>query len=86
MKHYNRTLLDLRFKHELSKVGTVATCYAAPYHGTNAYAQEAVAKHRAISQSIREDIQDLIRTLDRQDAEVEREHQKVKALRPEDLE
>lgn len=85
MKHYQRTLLELEHKHHLSSVGAVASCCAAEYHGTKAYAQEAVAKHRAISHSIRESVAALVKELDYRDAEVERYHKELKELRLENL-
>ena len=83
MKHYHRTLLELQHKANLSQVGACASCHAAEFHGTKQYAQEAVAKHRAISRDIRHSLQQLIQQLDWYDAEVEKYHTKVVAMRPE---
>lgn len=88
MKHYHRTLLELQHKANLSQVGAYASCHAAEFHGTKQYAQEAVTKHRAISQDIRQSLKELIRELDWYDAEVESYHAKVVAMRlevPDDI-
>lgn len=88
MKLYNKTLLQLQFKADLSQTGACASCHAAEFHGTKQYAHEAVAKHRAISKDIRHSLRQLIQQLDWYDAEVEKYHTKVVAMRlevPDDL-
>lgn len=72
MKHYNKTLLELDHKVNLSQVGTCASCWAAEAHGTKEYAKQAVVKHRAISMDVRHSIDQLLRQLDRYDSEVDR--------------
>lgn len=81
MKFYNKTLQELEFKLNLSQVGTCSSCHAAEFHGTKEYAKQAVTQHRAISRDIRNSINDLIKHLDRYDAEVERYHSKVVELK-----
>jgi hypothetical protein len=72
MKYYNKTLLDLQYKVELSKTGACAACYASEFHGTKEWARQAVTKHRAISKDVRRSIQELLRQLDYYDSDVER--------------
>lgn len=86
MKHHNKTLLELRFLVELSKTGTTASCHAAEFHGTKVYAQESVARHRAISADVRRSVLDLLADLDRYDAEVEKYFSEVHALKLEGTE
>ena len=81
MKHYNRTLLELEHKLALSKSGTVACISAAEFHGTKAYAQEDTARHRNISRSIRESLQQLVKKLDWYDQQVEDAHQNLVRLK-----
>ena len=80
MKHYQYSLMKLDFKLNLSQVGACASCHAAEFHGTKQYANEAVAKHRAVSRDVRHSIAQLLATLDRYDSEVEKAHDKVVAL------
>lgn len=77
MKHYNKTLLELQYKLDLSKTGTSASCYAASFFGHMEYAKERVSKHRAISKDIRNSINELIKQLDYCDSEVENAYQKA---------
>lgn len=81
MKLYNKTLLQLQFKANLSQTGACASCYAAEFHETKQYANEAVAKHRAISREIRENVAALIRQLDWYDSQVLEKHLQVVALK-----
>ena len=81
MKHHNRTLLELEYKLQLSKSGTVASINAAEFHGTKAYAQEDTARHRNISRSIRESLQQLVKKIDWYDQQVEDAHQKLARLK-----
>lgn len=78
MKLHNKTLLELRFKNDLSMVGACAACYAAKFQETTEYARQDVAKHRAISREIREEISVLLKNLDWQDARVERDFQTMR--------
>lgn len=75
MKLYNKTLWDLQYKVELSRLGACTACFAAPYHGTRDLATAAVAKHRAISNEVRSNVAALLTHLDHYDAEVEAKHQ-----------
>lgn len=81
MKHYNKTLLELEHKANLSQVGACASCYVAEFHGTKQYANEAVSKHRAISREIRRSVAALIQQLDWYDSMVEEKHQQMVALK-----
>lgn len=81
MKNYQKTLMQLDHKLNLSQVGACASCAAAEFHETKVYAKAAVAKHRAISQEIRQDIAALLRVLDGYDRRVEDAHAKVVVLR-----
>lgn len=81
MKAHTKTLLELDYKVQLSQVGACAACSAAEIHETKQYAQEAVARHRAISREVREAIAALIKRLGWYDDEVERQHQKVLRLK-----
>ena len=81
MKNYSKTLMALEHKVNLSQVGACASCAAAEFHETKVYAKEAVAKHRAISREVRQDIAALLRTLDRYDRWVEEAHAQVVVLR-----
>jgi cytochrome c553 len=81
MKLYNKTLLQLQFKANLSQTGACASCHAAEFHETKQYANEAVAKHRAISREIRENVAALIRQLDWYDSQVLEKHLQVVALK-----
>ena len=75
MKHYNKTLLELDHKVNLSQVGTCSSCYAASFHETQEWAKQAVAKHRSISKDVRESVAGLLKRLDWYDQEVERAFQ-----------
>jgi phosphoglycerate-specific signal transduction histidine kinase len=70
-KHYNKTLLELQHKMDLSRVGACSSCYAASFHETREWAKQAVAKHRAMSKDVRESLNYLIRQLDWYDKDVE---------------
>lgn len=85
MKLYNKTLLEIEHKVNLSQVGACASCHAAPFHGTKQYANEAVSKHRAISNEVRKTIAALLKRIDDYDAEVEKYHQKVVAMTADEL-
>lgn len=45
MKHYNKTMLELQHKANLSQIGACTSCHAAEFHGTKQYAREAVPNH-----------------------------------------
>lgn len=81
MKLYNKALLDLEHKVDLSRSGTCASCSAAQYHGTKQYAREAVAQHRAISREVRRAVAHLLKNLDWFDSCVEEAHQEVVGLK-----
>lgn len=77
MKFYNKTLLEIEHKVELSATGTTASCWAASYHGTTEYGRQRVARHRAISKDVRHSISQLLLALDRSDQMVEEYFQKM---------
>ena len=74
MKNQNKTMLELRYKMELSSVKAGATCRASQFSGNLESARQAVATHRAISREVRADLQALINDLNRYDYEVVSEY------------
>ena len=81
MKNYQKTLMQIDHRVSLSQVGACASCYAVKFHGTKDYAKAEVAKHRAISREVRNDIASLIKLLDQYDRWVEQAHSEVVAIR-----
>ncbi len=81
MKHHQKTLVELLHLAHLSKVGATASCSAAKIHETKEFAKRDVAEHRALSRDIRNSIGEFLRQLDRYDADVEGEFQKVVAMK-----
>jgi len=77
MRLHNKTPLDIQHLVELSKIGACTSCFAAEFHGTKTYANEAVAKHRAISREVRRHLQTLLTEIDHCDQEVESAHKKM---------
>lgn len=84
MKHYEKTLLQLQYKLDLSQVGTCATCHAVSFHGTKEFARQRVAEHRALSHEVRMAVGVLLNQIELYDAWVEEAHQKVVHMRLEE--
>jgi hypothetical protein len=80
MRLYTKTLAEIAHTLDVSQTGACTACYAAEFHGTKQYAQEAVAKHRAMSREARLHAEKFLQQLDRYDQEVERAHEGVRYL------
>lgn len=71
MKYFNRTLQDLWVRSDLVQSKAVAACHAVRWHKNTAYAQQAVANHRAQSKDLRAALKQLMDKLDSDDNAVE---------------